>query len=302
MGGEIKEQKLNMDQIAFRLFGNFFKRRRAKFGVLRDDLLKARLYIPVEKWLSRALLYSIIAVGSVVAMYVVLKFIIAMILGENLSLSFTALDFVFMLSGIVIAFFSTYFGYCYYPKIIAWERQGKIDRTLPYAIGYISSMASIGVIPYMIFKKLSDAEETYGEVSREMRHLVRDVELLGLDFMTALKKLLALTPSTNMRAFLQGAITTALSGGEMGDYFINSAREYMSERRAKYESFIKTLGLFAEFYVIGIVVAPLLLVVVLTIMCFLGNASLEALAAIVYIAIPLGSFGFIILIELVGSE
>ena len=300
MGGEIKEQKLNMDQIAFRLFGNFFKRRRAKFGVLRDDLLKARLYIPAEKWLSRALLYSIIAVGSVVAMYVVLKFIIAMILGENLS--FTALDFVFMLSGIVIAFFSTYFGYCYYPKIIAWERQGKIDRTLPYAIGYISSMASIGVIPYMIFKKLSDAEETYGEVSREMRHLVRDVELLGLDFMTALKKLLALTPSTNMRAFLQGAITTALSGGEMGDYFINSAREYMSERRAKYESFIKTLGLFAEFYVIGIVVAPLLLVVVLTIMCFLGNASLEALAAIVYIAIPLGSFGFIILIELVGSE
>jgi len=223
-----------------------------------------------------------------------------MILGENLS--FTALDFVFMLSGIVIAFFSTYFGCCYYSKIISWERQGKIDRTLPYAIGYISSMASIGVIPYMTFKKLSDAEEAYGEVSREMRHLVRDVELLGLDFMTALKKLLALTPSATMRAFLQGSITTALSGGEMGDYFINSAREYMSERRAKYESFIETLGLFAEFYVIGIVVAPLLLVVVLTIMCFLGNASLEALAAIVYIAIPLGSFGFIILIGLVGSE
>ena len=41
----------------------------------------------------------------------------------------------FMLSGIVIAFFSTYFGCCYYSKIISWERQGKIDRTLPYAIG-----------------------------------------------------------------------------------------------------------------------------------------------------------------------
>ena len=66
-----------------------------------------------------------------------------------------------MLSGIVIAFFSTYFGCCYYSKIISWERQGKIDRTLLYAIGYISSMASIGVIPYMIFKKLSDAEEAF---------------------------------------------------------------------------------------------------------------------------------------------
>ncbi len=310
MGGEVKpkmeEQKKSesgesgIDRVAFRLFGNFFMRRRARYAALREALLKARLYLPVEKWLSRALLYSIFAAAGAVAAYVAFKSILAMILGESLSLSL--LDILSMLGIITISFIGTYFGYCYYPRVIAWERRGRIDQTLPYAISYISAMASIGVIPYMIFKKLSEAEETYGEVSREVRHMIRDVDLLGLDFMTALKKLIALTPSTNMRAFLQGAITTALSGGEMGDYFINSAREYMDERRAKYESFIETLALFAEFYVIGIVVAPLLLVVVLTIMCFLGNASLDALAAIVYLAIPLGSFGFIILIELVKSE
>ncbi len=105
-----------------------------------------------------------------------------------------------------------------------------------------------------------------------------------------------------MRGFLQGAITTALSGGEMGDYFISTAREYMGERRAKYESLIETLGLFAEVYVIGIVVAPLLLVVVISIMCYLGSASLEVLAAITYFVIPLGTGVFIILIGLVSQD
>ena len=56
------------------------------------------------------------------------------------------------------------------------------------------------------------------------------------------------------------------------------------------------LGFFAEFYVIGMVAAPLLLVVVLSIMVFLGGASLEGLAAIIYLVIPLGSAAFILLI------
>ena len=139
-------------------------------------------------------------------------------------------------------------------------------------------------------------------MSNEMKLLVRDVELLGWDFMAALKKLAAITPSANMRTMLQGAITTALSGGEMGDYFINAAREYMGERRAIYESLIETLGLFAEVYVIGIVVAPLLLVVVISIMCYLGSATLEVLAVITYLVIPLGTVTFIILIGMVSED
>jgi flagellar protein FlaJ len=183
-----------------------------------------------------------------------------------------------------------------YPRIRAWERKGAIDQNLPYAIGYISAMASIGVYPFAIFKKLAKAEETYGEVSKEVQLLVRDVEYLGFDFITALKKLVATTPSIHMRAFLQGAVTTALSGGEMGSYFVRTAEEYMEERRKKYQDFIEMLSLFAEFYVIGLVASPLLLVVVLSIMAFLGGASLAGLAAIIYLIIPLGSAAFIFLI------
>ena len=286
--------------IAASLFSGYFRGRRENYSKLRTDLLRARIFVPVEKWLSKAVFYSIVAAFGAVAGYILLKFIILSVVSEFSFGSTT--DLVLSLVFAVIAFFAAYIGFYMFPRIRAWERKRKIDMNLPYAIGYISAMASIGVLPYAIFKKLSEAGETYGEVSNELKLLVRDVELLGFDFITALKKLVATTPSVHMRAFLQGAVTTALSGGEMGPYFTNTSEEYMEERRKRYGNFIETLGLFSEFYVIGLVMAPLLLVVVLSIMVFLGGASLAGLAAIIYLIIPLGSAGFILLISTLSTE
>lgn len=284
---------IRMEELAFGLFGDYFRGRREKYAKLRESLQKAMIIVPVERWLSKAVFYSISAALGVVMGYLLMKSILSLLIAE-LSIGLTDLVLCIVLAA--LSFFSTYVSFYMFPRIRAWERRGKIDLLLPYAIGYISAMASIGVIPYEVFKKLSASEETYGEVSKEAKRVVRDVELLGVDFNTALRTLAATTPSVHMRAFVQGAVTTALSGGEMGSYFVTTAKEYMEERRKKYEDFIDMLGLFAEFYVIGLVAAPLLLVVVLSIMSFLGGASLTSLAAIVYLIIPLGAAAFIFLI------
>jgi flagellar protein FlaJ len=291
---------ININEIACGLFGTYFTRRRAKFSSLSENLLKARIYAPVEKWLSKAVFYSIVWVVLALFIYFLLKVMLSFML--KFAFSFGLMDFILIPTGILISFISVFSGFYFFPQIKAWERKGKIESLLPYAIGYISSMASIGVIPYEIFKKLSEAGENYGEVSEEVKQIVRDVELLGFDFMAALRNLAMVTPSTQMRAFIQGAVTTALSGGEMGPYFINRAREYMEERRKRYEGLTETLGLVAEFYVIGLVAAPLLLVVVLAVMCFLGGASLLMIAAITYLIIPLGSAGFILLIGTLSEK
>lgn len=281
------------------IFRGYFIKRRDKYEKLRDKLLRARIFVSVERWLSQAVFYSIIAAGVAVSVFILLRYLILSLLAE---FTLSEFDIAVSIMLALLAFLGTYAGFLYYPSIKAWERKGKIDENLPYAISYISAMAAIGVYPFSIFKKLAGAEETYGEVSKELKLLVRDVELLGFDFITALKKLVATTPSSNMRAFLQGAVTTTLSGGDMGSYFVNTAQEYMEERRKRYQDFIQTLELFAEFYVIGVVAAPLLLVVVLSILVFLGGASIEGLSAIIYLVIPLGSAGFIFLVGTVSSE
>ncbi len=287
---------MDTNEIAFGIFGAYFRRRRAKFGSVRDNLMKARIYVPVERWLSNAAFYSIIGVVFALFIYLLMKVMLFFILKSESAFGLT--DIILIPTVILIAFFSVFFGFYFLPQIKVWERKGKIEELLPYAIGYISSMAAIGVIPYKIFKKLSEMEENYGVVSMEAKQIVRDVELLGFDFITALRNLATVTASQQMRSFLQGAVTTALTGGEMGYYFINASKMYMEERRRKYGDYISMLGMFAEFYVVGLVVAPLMIIVVMSIMCFLGSASLSTLAAIVYIIIPLGSAGFIFLIGL----
>ena len=287
-------RSMDINEIAFDIFGDYFGRRREKFGSLRENLMKARIYVPMERWLSNAAFYSIIGVIFALFIYLLMKVMLSFILKPEFVFGLT--DIILIPVVIVIAFFSVFFSFYFLPQIKAWERKGKIEELLPYAIGYISSMAAIGVIPYEIFKKLSGMGENYGEVSNEAKQIVRDVELLGFDFITALRNLATVTASPQMRSFMQGAVTTTLSGGEMGSYFINASKMYMEERRRKYGEFITMLGLFAELYVVGLVAGPLLIVVVMSIMCFLGSASLATLAAIVYIIIPLGSTGFIFLI------
>jgi flagellar protein FlaJ len=146
------------------------------------------------------------------------------------------------------------------------------------------------------------AEDMYGEVSFEARKIVRDVELLGYDFLSALRNLTVTTPSDSLRAFIQGAVTTTLSGGEMGDYFVNKTRDYLQQNRKKFEDFLTTLGMITEVYIVGLVAAPLFIIVLYTAMLMLKGASPTVLFFVVYGVIPLGSILFIVLVDAITPE
>lgn len=288
----MKELNTKADEIAYNIFGSYFMAQRAKFASLREDIMKARLDVPVELWLSRAAFYSFLGLILALVLYLCMRVFILMITNT----SFGLIDVILIPVIVVMTLLAVFAAFYVYPGVEAGSRAGRIDKILPYAIEYVFAMASIGVIPYEIFKKLSNAEENYGEVSIEARHIVRDVELLGFDFITALRNLAAVTPSQKMKVFLQGAITTTISGGELDTYFISTAEEYLEERRRNYEDTISLLGILAEFYVTGLVAAPILMLVMMSVMFFLGSGDIIILAIIVYVLIPFGSAGFILLV------
>jgi flagellar protein FlaJ len=298
---------VNAGKMALALFGSYYRERRTRFSFLTNDLVKARMYITVEKLLSMATLYSLIlssvcvtmglAVSALLFNYVpIWRFVFARnviktdILG--LAADFSLVVFVALACCLVL-----FFLFILYPRVKSWERKGKIDGRLPYAICWMSFMATTGVIPYLIFRKLAETEEFFGEISQEAKLVVKDVELLGFDFVSALRNLAAATPSTNLRTFLQGATTNALSGGEMGTYFVSKAREAMEKNRKKFTEFIATLGLISEVYVIGLVAAPLLIIVMFAAMMMLGGTSPMILMVIIYAVIPLGSMLFLLLTD-----
>jgi len=331
-------------EIAFRIFGKYYAKRRHKYESLRRDLLAARIFVPVEKWLSSALFTSIVSSPISAIAYLSIKLILSVsgslletfrnlpdyfqewqyrithlqdylgnlspsvisqtisMLVSGLKVELTILDLLIVVTLMTAVPLSVYYLYRLYPKFKAWERGRKIDGKLPYAIAYISPMASVGVTPYEIFKRLSKLEDIYGEVSVEVKRLVRDVELMGYDFLNALRNLAATTPSKNLSTFLTGAVITSLTGGEMRDYFINKAGEYFRELRKKYEDFISSLAVITEIYLVALVAAPLFLIIVYTTMLMMGGASPIILFLIVYCMIPIGSLLFMLLIDTITPE
>jgi flagellar protein FlaJ len=272
-------------------FTTYFESRRGNYERLREDLLKARMYVSVEAWLAKGFFVSLLASFSF-ALLVLLKLVF---------LGCSVLDVPLVL-GVILVFLSSFFAFCSYPRIKAWERKRRIEALLPYAIGFMASMASVGVVPYHIFKKLSESEEIYGAVSVEANQVARDVELLGFDLLTALRKLAHTTSSPKMRAFVQGAVMTALSGGEMGSYFVKKARQYSDENRKKFEDFITTLGIISEVYIVGLITAPLFAIIIFITMLMLRGAGPEMLFVIIYGVIPLGSLAFMLIVDALTPE
>ncbi len=303
---------MNTGTMALALFGGYYRERRTRFSFLTNDLVKARMYITIERLLSLATLYSLIlssvcvtmgmAVSALLFNYVpIWRFIFARNIVKTDILGLAA-DFGLIVFAALACCLALFLLFILYPRVKGWERKGKIDGHLPYAICWMSFMATTGVIPYLIFRKLAETEEFFGEISQEARLVVKDVELLGFDFVSALRNLASATPSTHLRTFIQGAITNALSGGEMGTYFVSKAREAMEENRKQFTEFIATLGLISEVYIIGLVAAPLLVIVMFAAMMMLGGTSPMILMVIIYGFIPLGSMLFLLLTDALTPE
>ena len=294
--------------LALRLFGAYFRARRNKFSAQSEALRKIDMRMSIDAWLSLATFYSLLMASLFVPIFILawrLAFGNFLVWDALKQLPTTPLLGILRSSGelllLILAFCVSFvilrFLFNQYLVVMAGERKRKIDGNLPYAIGWMASLASVGIIPFEIFKKLAEKEEYYGEVSKEARRLVRDVEILGIDFMSALRHLATVTPSGHLRTFLQGAITSALSGGEMGSYFIAKAEEYMEENRRQFNDYINTLGMLSEVYIIAIIAGPLFVIVMFAAMMMLSGASPMLLKIIVYAAIPLGSTMFILLAD-----
>ncbi|WP_406657844.1 type II secretion system F family protein [Methanolobus sp. ZRKC2] len=298
---------------AFNIFGEYYSQKRLEYFNLRHNLLKNRMDISYDTYLSGTLLTSIL--GSIVSLmsFVFLISLIGVPDFRATRLTFPAWTgpyleykaFVFAIIGGIlvmgIVFLVIYRLFLMYPVLMASERRGKIDIMLPYAVNYMSAMSGAGVQPVELFRSLAN-NPIYGEVSTEYRYLVRDLEVLGTDLVTAMKNLSLTTPSTMLQDFLQGAITVVTSGGELETYFQIKTEQYLMENRQRQKEFLETLGLLGETYVTAFVAGPLFLIVVISIMSIMGNAEMIFLYLIIYAIIPIGSIMYIVLISSMTPE
>jgi len=216
---------------------------------------KASIKMTFEAYMG-LMVFSTIVAGLV-------SFSVVLILSLNIIIS--------LLIGLAVSV--TSFGICYaYPMFSMSSKTRKIDANLPLTANFMAVLASAGMPPERIFRSLAKVGNEFG-VGEEMRRIVADIELLGLDLNAALKNGSARSASRKLAALLDGVVTTSHMGGDLANYLRDESEKYKKARVASMKSYLETLGGMAEVYVSFMIALPLALVVMLSIMAFLGSGA-----------------------------
>ncbi len=221
------------EALSFRLFGKiapYFLRK--VFPSLKGALERGRVKIYPETYISLMFFVTLLTVPfSVVAVIFALTF-------SFLPLLILAFLPLFIIAGFIVV-----------PMNSASDRSIGLERELPFAAAYISVMSSGGIAPYTSFKRLTEVN-LMPAMNREARDVVKDVEIFGVDPLSALEMAAKKTPLDLFKDFLGGYASTVIIGGDIGHFLERKAEDIFKARGLRVKAAAERLGMLLETFII----------------------------------------------------
>jgi len=187
--------------------------------------------------------------------------------------------------------------YIQLPASKAKARGKNIDRNLPYVANFINTMSAAGISPSEIFGTLAGIE-LYGEVHKEAKKITTEIEMMGIDAITALKNAVIISPSQKFKEFIQGIIGVIQSGSELGPYFDRCVEKYMFEDLQERKKNLDALAVMAESFVVTVIAFPLFLVIIISTMGLTsGGISFDFLYVMALLILPMAYAGFYVMMK-----
>jgi flagellar protein FlaJ len=269
-----------------RIFSNIFQKFNVSENINNRSLEKASISMVYQEYYSMVLMNIII--GFIASFFSTL--FLYFLVPNNI----TAL-FLLILTSIVPVMIGMV--YLRLPASKAKSRGKNIDRHLPYVANFINTMSVAGISPSEIFGTLSGID-LYGEVQKEAKKITTEIELMGVDAITALKNAIAISPSRKFKDFLQGIVEVIQSGAELAPYFDRCVDHYMFDDLQERKKNLDSLAIMAESFVVTVVAFPLFLVIILSVMGLTsGGIDFIFLYIISLFILPLAYFGFYVMMK-----
>jgi len=255
---KIKEESVGQIHVfSYKLLNDHVKFMYPKLGSLEKSIKQAMMPIPFEVYVSSMVFFSMIAgVCGIIMGFVASQFINIQPASVGLLLP--------LIMGLML--FGMTFGVLQIiPAFRVKNRATKLSEEIPHFIGYMSTLATSGLSLEGIFKAIAK-EETDEDIVKDARFIVRNIDILGMDLITAIKDLIHRTPVGPYSELLDGAIITVSTGGDLKQYFNATAKVQLEEKKMLLQKTTESLGSVAEIYTILLIVFPLLAVIMLSIM------------------------------------
>jgi flagellar protein FlaJ len=293
----VKEQKMYFEKplsMAYQVMGNKTGRFIPLFKDLEQTLQQSGLKINFKAYVSLTVLASLlISLSVAVVLPVVLFFVSNVPLVSAILFGFGGALFTSAFS--VISFYL-------YPVYCADKQKRELDDELPFTTGYMAILANAGVSPEKIFHSLSNLNVPLA-ASTEAKEVVKNINLFGLDVISALEKASSRTPSEKFRETIEGIISTIHTGGNLGAFLREKFRTAMKLKRLSLKKYADSLSVLSEVYVALLLTGPLLLVIMVSVMSVLGGGELGMLSPdlllslLTYLLIPVCAVIFLIILD-----
>jgi len=275
--------------LAYRVFGNVSERLIEKLPGMAELVRKAYVGVGPSSFLSLVLFSGMItSIVGFVGTFTTISLLF------NLPLSAV----LFFASIAFVAGWGVVFAVAYsYLSYRVRRMRTSIERDLPFISSYMAVMASAGINPYEIFKSLARGD-VIPSITPIAAMIVRDVELLGFDALSAILRAAQLSPSRRLRALLDGIVATIHTGGDLEGYLRGATEEALRTQRVKLREMAETLSVFGEAFVALFVAGPIFITIILILMSLLGGAGpmgpIALLQLIIYALLPLAGVGMLV--------
>jgi len=142
------------------------------------------------------------------------------------------------------------------PMMKAGERGSSLEREMPFTAAYITVMATGGIAPYMSVKRLTKVD-LMPATRREAREIMRDVEIFGIDPLSALEDSAKNHPLDTYRDFMAGYASTVITGGDISHFLEAKTHDIFKARSMRVKAAAERLGTLLESFVIIMVLMSL---------------------------------------------
>jgi archaeal flagellar protein FlaJ len=284
--------------LAYSLIGKKTGKFMPLFEGLDRNLAKSGLKITFKAYISLTLFASLLVILPVgLVLPLVMFYVFRMALSSVL---------LFGVGGAMLAWAASVFGFYFYPTYLADKRKRDLEDEMPFLTGYMSILASAGVPPERMFQSIANLDVPL-TASIEAKDIVQDVNLFGLDIVSALQKTSAKTPSEKLQNVLQGVISTIHTGSNLGGFLRTRFKTAMRLKRLSLKKYSDNLAMLSELYVALLLTGPLLLAIMVSIMSVMGGGigflSPElTLNMLTFIGIPVCALIFLIILDSVTPK
>jgi flagellar protein FlaJ len=312
---------LLVTRIALSLFGDYVAEDGSRRRRQRDLLHAAHVDATHRAYASRTLLYAGVlgVAGSVLGVYAAGALLSALDVGEAAIRAFlpAALSFLAGLAGLaslslprlflLLTFASatlgsalaagTYYGRWELLSQRAHARAAEIDATLPRTVAFMYALSRSGMAFPRVMDTLAENEAVYGEAATELSVAVRDMNAFGTDALTALQRTARRTPSDDLADFSENLASVLGTGQSISTFLADQYELYQEEAESKQERYLDLLSTFAEAYVTALVAGPLFFITILVVIGLVLEDTLPLLRVVVYLGVPLATFGFVVYVD-----